>query len=164
MNKAAAILKPFAFHIVGGIVLLIVVLVVIKKTRKGIANFFTDENRSELEKLQETNIKNITTSSANLSFDNTYYTTWAGKLYNAMYGWAPFIASRFSEEDYAELGALNADELKKIVKEFGVKEKSNWMGLHHQLTGTLFDWFENELSGSELQRMRDIFRKTGLWG
>lgn len=164
MNPAIDILKKFTWQIVGGLLLLVLVLVLLKKTGKGLFSIFSDQNKDELTKAAESNIKSTSVSTSRLSFDKTYYTTWANKFYQSMYGWAPYFVNRYSEQDYLELESLNADELKMIFKEFGVKRKENWLGLHYQTTGTLFDWFENELTGTELERIKSIFRKTGLWG
>lgn len=74
------------------------------------------------------------------------------------------------------LRRFNAEELKVVAKEFGTRPKTlfeGWMfpsiigSLDMTQTGrsmTIFEWFNTELSGDLLRRMKDMWRPTGLWG
>jgi hypothetical protein len=163
MNPAKTILKAYGWQIAGAVILIIAIVILIKKMSSGIGDFFSDPNKSELQKALEKDVSAVSVKSANLSFPDSYYTGWANKMYDAMWSWIPYFMNRFTEEQFQELEALTADDLKKIFKAFGVKEKANWGGLWKQLEGTLFDWFESDLANTELARMKAIFKKTGLW-
>lgn len=72
------------------------------------------------------------------------------------------------EAMFSALEPLSATELAQVAKSFGRRRTSQSVfGLFDYEIGpdaTIFQWFNDELSGSELDRMRNIWAKTGLWG
>lgn len=163
--------------IIGGIVLLVVLLVIIRQLKNiitgvptAIKEVFEDEDIRELTDSQKSGIDKIHVKSSNINRPDLFYNSIVSELYFAMQG--AQIGRRFTREDIDALGLLNADELKKIVKLFGIRRKrplDGWLSdklpdkMQGGIVGNLIDWFKDELSGSELKEMQNIFQKTGLW-
>lgn len=162
MKKALTAITPFIPHIAIGLVLIITLVIV----RKQIMNIFSGFGSGD----RSGDIQDLTDSlsqyqKVRLPRDDSYYQLMANKLYSAMDQWVPSFITRFDDATYKELESLSADELRRIVSEFGLKRKATFGGLITQLEkASLFEWFEDELGRTELDRMRSIFKKTGLWG
>lgn len=69
---------------------------------------------------------------------------------------------------YAQVESLTADQLRALAYCFGVQDRTN--GLISIWTGDIFRWYEKALddvhwfgSETELDKMRKIWAKTGLW-
>lgn len=70
-----------------------------------------------------------------------------------------------TDEDtvFRNLENLNGASLQKVYKAFG--KVKYWAGEESGIVGNptdLFGWFEGEFSGSDLNKLRAIFRKTNL--
>ena len=95
-----------------------------------------------------------------LTRDSQSYITAANNLYNAM---------QDAGTDHSKLIAIctpfNAEELKQVYKEFGVRE--NRVAGFTVLKGNLIEWFETEMSGwteqGKLDQLKKIWKKTNLW-
>lgn len=170
MKNVNPMLKMYLPYIIGAVVLIAVIYTFLSPIKKlltggvdGLLSLGDGDNKKKLEDSLDKAIESIPVPTNELKRSNSYYKGLANRLYEAMQSYQPFFASHFSNGDWSELEQLNAAELRQVVKEFGTKEKYSWMGLHSEVTGGLIDWFADDLSGSELTKMKSIFAKTGLW-
>ncbi|MEQ8628107.1 hypothetical protein [Ekhidna sp.] len=160
---------PYLPYIIG----VILVILIISKISKGVDWFggriasWWDGGRSErkgdLQKGKEKEVKGLKSNTTNLSFDKSYYTRWANKFYDKFNTFMVPWSDTFTKEEWDILQSFNKDELSLIVKEFGIKDRPNFWGVR-DLPGNLFDWIEDEVKGEDLNRLKKIFAKTGLWG
>ncbi len=165
-NTAVKILSKNWLGVVAVILIIAIIPAVKRLFNSGISSVLgigVDQRRDDFETALEDSINEVAITGYNLNHDNSYYKSMANRLYSGMVNWQPFFVSRFSSDLLDELKGLNADELKQITKEFGIKDKTNWMGLEHVITGGLIDWFGDELTGSEREEVKNIWAKTGLW-
>jgi len=182
MNTFQTLLKVYWPYLVG-LIILIVILSPIRDLLKstfasledglfGEGNVFGKSQEDTFEDRQKGTIEQIKVNSYTLGKDPSYYSSWAKTMYDAMQGTQ--YLNRFSSGQIAELRSLNSNELKQIVKEFGVKEKLAVDGLMSlvlplaasvagSMTGSLIDWMKSDLDGAEKEQMKSIFSKTGLW-
>lgn len=170
MKDLSAILKIYGPYIIGAIVVIVLIITFIAPIKKlltsgvdGILSLGDKQRKKEFESEIEQSVKGLGIQQSQLKKEPSYYKSLANRMYEAMQSWQPFFASHFTSADWQELQGLNATELRQIVKDFGIKEKYSWMGLHSEITGGLIDWFRSDLQGSELSKMKSIFAKTGLW-
>lgn len=167
--------------IIGGIVLLVVIMYLIKKIGNSLASgasalggILVNDNNREFAEMKKKELDKVSVKSSNLLMDETFYISWVNRLYEAMQG--AQIGRRFTKETIQELGTLNADELKHIAQLFGVRQKNFFPDGYlfwtvrkiediagADVVGTLFDWFDDELRDSEKTEMKNVWRKTALW-
>ncbi|KAB2913530.1 MAG: hypothetical protein F9K23_17040 [Bacteroidetes bacterium] len=134
----------------------------------GAYRFFRKKDMAETigtDEYQEAQVKQIPVDTKKLTRDSFYYKNIADQLYNEM-------SKRFIVFDiytynssalFSYVQGLNADELKQVVKYFGVRSQKAWVIYKLSDGGTLFEWFDNILTKDHLEKMRDIFKPTGLW-
>lgn len=85
----------------------------------------------------------------------------ADTLYQSFFG-SPLM-SLGTDEDlmWQALEGLNTEDLKAVYHYFGVRD-AKLFGFN-MFTGDLFGWFQDELSGESLKKVRKKFEPTGLW-
>lgn len=105
-------------------------------------------------------VQQINVNYAALTKDFQAYELLANQLENAMQG----IGTK-EKLIISLLTPLNADELKQVVKSFGVR-KNDYAGFM-DYTGDLFVWLNEEFEGWIMagyrKQLQEIFAKTGLW-
>lgn len=117
------------------------------------------------DEFQEEQVKRIAVDSKKLSSDSFKYKSIADQLYNELSKRIP-VANVFTYNSntlFSMVSGLNTDELKQVVKDFGVRSLKMLNLINLSDGGTLFEWFDNILTKEHLQRMREIFKPTGLW-
>lgn len=110
-------------------------------------------------------IKSITVDPKKLVKDKFYYKNVAEQLYNELKKHVP-LTNIFTYDSKALFGyipGLNNDELKQVAKEFGVRSLMAFDLIKMPDGGTLFEWFDNILSKTDLEKMRAVWAGTGLW-
>lgn len=98
----------------------------------------------------------------NLQFDRQFYKKAADVLYTAMNG-----AGTDDDLIFETLDGLNADDLKTIYMDFGLRAPTVDLYLTTVATGPrrdLIDWFLAEFSGSALRDIKKIWKPTHLLG
>lgn len=84
----------------------------------------------------------------------------AGTQFQAMH--RPFAGLGTDEELlFKSLNGLNPEDLKAVYHFFGVQEATAFAVVYFK--GDLFGWYEEELSGTELDKMVKIWSVTKLW-
>jgi hypothetical protein len=97
----------------------------------------------------------------NLSLPDHAYATIAKNLQNAMYG----LGTNTEEGGIFELlKGLNKDDLIRVYNEFGLRKNGDTsLKFWNVPKMDLIDWFKDELSGDDLDRMEKVWRVTDLW-
>jgi len=104
-------------------------------------------------------VKASNPNAANLQFDRPVYKQIAQDQYNAMEGFGTNETILFDTLDN-----LNGDDLKMVFMDFGLRAPgSRVSGLWKYDRGNIFTWYNAELSGSDLEKMREVWKKSGLW-
>ena len=124
------------------------------------AGVFQQETSSDIKRMEKT-VSGIAYRSSKLTKPKANYTSIADAL------WVELKAKFNTDEGkmFDLLTPLNADELKCVAKEFGVRE-TNFLGFT-TATVTLFNAFDQVLTdglfSKDLTSMHSIWKKTGLW-
>ena len=94
--------------------------------------------------------------------DPSKYANIAGIQYEAMNSWG-------TDEDalFNSLQGLNTEELKAVYKAFGKRPSTISLipGTAQSISAprTIFEWYNAELGSSDLTKMGNIWKPTGLW-
>lgn len=131
-------------------------------------NFFKKKeltNTPGTDEFQEEQVKRIPVDTKKLVNDSFKYKSIADQLYNELSKRIP-VANLFTYNSstlFSIVTGLNTEELKQVVKDFGVRSLKIFNLISLPDGGTLFEWFDNILTKDHLERMREIFKSTGLW-
>lgn len=114
---------------------------------------------------QEEAVKNISVNAKNITKDSFYYKNIAEQCYNEL-SKRILLTNIFtynSQTLFGYLQGLNSDELKLVMKEFGVRSLKLFNLIDMPDGGTLLEWFDNILTQEHLDKMRKLWADTGLW-
>lgn len=100
-------------------------------------------------------IKALNINQNALSFARGIYKEIAERQYDAMLG-----AGTDEKILFDSLKGLNADDLKTVFMDFGLR--ASLLDPVGYTRKDLIQWYEKELGSSDLKRMADIWRPTGL--
>jgi len=121
------------------------------------------QNENNLKKVLDDQTK---VNTANLKISDTQALDYANRLYTAMASTG--TDTSIIEQIFLKSG-LTTDDLKLIVKKFGIKDYgifgsptglTNWFGLTEKLD--LMGWLHKELSDSWLNKIRPLFSAAGF--
>lgn len=90
--------------------------------------------------------------------DDGYYFALAQRLENAMARWGTD-----EEEIFKVLNNRSLDELRAIYLAFDVRQWTPIGTWRESAQKDLIDWFKEELSGSDLAKVKSIMLPTGYW-
>lgn len=125
------------------------------------ASILQPETTAEISRLEK-KVAAITYKPSQLTQPKVYYTNVANTC------WKELSANYNTDEEklFDLLEPMNADELKCVAKEFGVKESTTLFVVTSH-TVDIFSAFDlvltDGLFGKDLTKMHSIWKKTGLW-
>lgn len=124
-----------------------------------------NEDTPGTDEFQEAGVKKIKVEEKQLTRDSFYYKNVADQLENELSRRVPLVNyyGYSSEKVFSTVQGLNTDELKQVIKEFGVRSLKLFNLVKMSDGGTLLEWFDNILNEKDLARMRQVFAGTGLW-
>lgn len=133
----------------------VAILILLWEILKAISSFLpSSENFDSSQHV----IDKIGVNKSNLRFDDSIYADVANQIYGEMQG----LQTNGDEEMRPIVNLIsdyNADELKQVIKEFGVKESSivDNFGAGFRY-GTLTQWLAQQTSGTTKSMLRHIFK------
>mgnify|MGYP003148062274 FL=1 len=115
-------------------------------------------NRFKKKQVQNVDVPVDPTALTTSGITNAEAVRIANRLYNAMYDFGTN-----ENQLFANLQPLSASDLIKVYNAYGQKDYALVGSI--PFTGSsldLFGWFQKELGKNDLNRMRDLWAKTGL--
>ncbi len=134
----------------------------------GVYRFFRKKDLAETpgtDEYQEAALKQITVDTKKLARDSFFYKSTADQLENELSRRVAIfdIFTYDTKKVFSAVDGLNTEELKQLLKSFGVRSLKSFNLVKLKDGGTLLEWFDNILSKTDLDRMRQVFAATGLW-
>lgn len=74
------------------------------------------------------------------------------------------MAGLGTDEDalFGAVDGFNQYDLQEVAKQFGTRSDTVFVVIP-LFEGNIFDWYQSELAGESLERMKAVWAKTGLW-
>lgn len=118
------------------------------------------ENKNE--KLTEKAIQDIKVNPSKLNSNSLIYRTAADKLYTELSNHVLVVDLYSFDNIRNAVAGFNTDELKQVIKEFGLRPAKLFNLFEAGQAGSFFEWCDAILNKEERETIRELFVFTGL--
>ncbi|MEG2666269.1 MAG: hypothetical protein RSA02_04555 [Bacteroidales bacterium] len=123
---------------IGAAIAVLLTILLVRKIKK-------DKSITDKIKIEDTN----------LSLEKSEYSILANQLFTSMNG----VGTDFKSIERVLIKIKNNDDWNDLIKAFGTREVKRWP---YKFTGTLYDWFQDELTTKEINTLNTLIAPLGV--